>query len=207
MTHRRAPNVTWQEGKVDREARARLLGHGGATVWLTGLPGSGKTTIAVAVEAALIARGLLAYRLDGDNVRHGLCGDLAFSAEDREENIRRAGETAKLFADAGLIVLASFISPYEAGRRRVAEIHDAASLPFFEVFVQCPLEVAEQRDPKGLYRRARAGEIRGFTGIDAPYEAPDEPALTLATHEASLEQEVAAVLALLESRSVTPATP
>lgn len=154
---RRATNVSWQEGAVDRAARRSLLGHGGATVWLTGLPGSGKTTIAVALESALVARGALAYRLDGDNLRHGLCGDLAFSAADRAENIRRAGETAKLFADAGLIVLASFISPYEDDRARVAEIHDKAGLPFVEVFVACPLEVAEARDPKGHYRRARAG--------------------------------------------------
>lgn len=191
---KRATNVTWQHGTVDRAARRALLGHGGATVWLTGLPGSGKTTIAVAIEAALVASGALAYRLDGDNLRHGLCGDLLFSAKDRAENIRRAGETARLFADAGLIVLASFISPYASDREIVAEIHEKASLPFLEVFVECPLVVAEARDPKGLYKKARAGEILGFTGVDAPYEEPGAPALVLRTHEMSLAEEVDVVL-------------
>jgi adenylylsulfate kinase len=202
MSHRKATNVTWQEGSVDRQARGNLLGHGAGTVWLTGLPGSGKTTIAVATEAALVQRGVLAYRLDGDNVRHGLCGDLAFSADDRAENIRRAGETAKLFADAGLIVLASFISPYADGRERAAEIHRVASLPFFEIHVECPLAVAEERDPKGLYKKARAGELRGFTGIDAPYEAPTAPALVLRTHEMSLADEVEAIVGLLTEHGV-----
>ena len=208
MADRKATNVTWQHGEVGRERRVRLLGHRGATLWFTGLPGSGKTTVAVALEAALIARGVLAYRLDGDNVRHGLCGDLGFSATDRAENVRRAGETAKLFADAGVVVLASFISPYAEHRHRVASVHRAATIPFFEVHVHCPLSVAEARDPKGLYAKARAGELSGFTGIDAPYEAPETPALQLRTHETSLDEEVAALVALLTAHDIlTPAQP
>ncbi len=195
-------HVTWQHGRVDRAARRALLGHGGATVWLTGLPGSGKTTVAVAVEAALIARRVAAYRLDGDNVRHGLCGDLGFSPEDRTENIRRAGETAKLFSDAGFVTLASFISPYTEDREQVRAIHEGAQIPFLEVFVSCPLAVAEARDPKGLYKRARAGQIRGFTGIDAPYQSPDAPTVVLRTDEMSLEAEVATVIGALESANV-----
>jgi adenylylsulfate kinase len=186
----RTPEVTWQAGTVSHEARHALLGHKGATVWLTGLPGSGKTTIAVALEERLIARRVLAYRLDGDNLRHGLCGDLGFSEADREENIRRAGEAAKLFADAGVVVLASFISPYRGARERVARIHAEAHLPFLDVFVDCPVELAEQRDPKGLYAKARAGKVRGFTGVDAPYEAPESPAVHLRTAELSVAEEV-----------------
>lgn len=194
--------VVWQRGEVSRGRRADLLGHRGATLWLTGLPGSGKTTVAVAVEKALAERGVMAYRLDGDNLRHGLCGDLGFSATDRDENIRRAGEVAKLFADAGVIVLASFISPYARGRQLARRHHDQADLPFFEVFVDCPLEVAEERDPKGLYARARAGEIRGMTGIDAPYERPAEPELVLKSAQRGLDEEVAMVVELLERRGV-----
>jgi adenylylsulfate kinase len=190
-------NVVWQPGEVSRRDRARLLGHGGATVWLTGLPAAGKTTIAVAVEAALIARGVLSYRLDGDNVRHGICADLGFDAHARDENIRRVGEISKLFADAGLVVLASFISPYRDGRAQVRAIHEAAKIPFVEVFVDCPLEVAEARDPKGMYARARAGEIHDFTGVDAPYEAPLSPDLHLRSDEHTLDDEVARVIGAL----------
>jgi adenylylsulfate kinase len=189
--------VVWQGGEVSRQRRATLAGQIGVTVWFTGLPGSGKTTIAVAVEKALVERGVLAYRLDGDNLRHGLCGDLAFSAADRDENVRRASEVAKLFADAGVVVLASFISPYRLGRERARKIHQDAGLPFFEVHVDCPVSVAEERDPKGLYARARAGQIKDFTGVDAPYEVPDDPALVLRTDRTSLEDEVRQVLALL----------
>jgi adenylylsulfate kinase len=187
-------NVVWQPGNVERSQRAKLLGHAGATLWLTGLPGSGKTTIAVAAEEALIKMGVNAYRLDGDNVRHGVCADLGFSADDRDENIRRIGEIAKLLADAGMVVLASFISPYRAGRLRAREVHDAADLPFIEVFVDCPLEVAESRDPKGMYKRARAGDIVGFTGIDAPYQAPVSPDVHLRTDQQSLDEEVALLI-------------
>ncbi len=202
MASPKASNVVWQDGQVSREDRQTRLGHRGATLWFTGLPGSGKTTVAVALEAALMKRGVLAYRLDGDNVRHGLCGDLGFTADDRTENIRRAGETARLFADAGLVVLASFISPYAAGRAAAAATHAAGELPFFVVHVHCPLDVAETRDPRGLYRRARAGEIRGFTGIDAPYEEPQTPALVLHTHEHTLGEEVNMLLELLTTHQI-----
>lgn len=174
----------------------------GATIWLTGLSGSGKTTIAVATEAALRARGLACHRLDGDQLRHGLCGDLGFSPADRDENIRRAGEVSRLFAEAGLISLASFISPYAAGRLRARRLHEDAGLVFLLAHVDCPLAVAEARDPKGLYRRARAGEIADFTGIDAPYEAPEAPDVVLRSDRMSVAEEVAALLAALARRGV-----
>lgn len=174
----------------------------GATIWLTGLSGSGKTTIALAVEAALRERGIASYRLDGDNLRTGLCRDLGFSPAARDENIRRAGEVSRLFAHAGLVTLASFISPYLAGRAAAREMHEAWDLPFLLVHVDCPLEVAETRDPKGLYRRARRGELADFTGIDAPYQAPEAPDLHLRTDRLTLEQEVEALLAALERLEV-----
>lgn len=162
----------WSTGGLSRQERWGLLRTRGGTIWMTGLSGSGKSTIAVALEAELLRRGRVAYRLDGDNIRHGLNANLGFSAEDRHENIRRIGEVAKLFADAGALAIVSFISPYRADRERVRASHAAGELPFVEVFVDTPLAVCEQRDPKGLYRKARAGEIKGFTGIDDPYEAP-----------------------------------
>lgn len=162
----------WSTGALSRQERWNLLGTRGGTIWMTGLSGSGKSTIAVALEAELLRRGRVAYRLDGDNIRHGLNANLGFSADDRHENIRRIGEVAKLFADAGALAIVSFISPYRADRDRVRASHAAGELPFVEVFVDTPLEVCEQRDPKGLYRKARAGEIKGFTGIDDPYEVP-----------------------------------
>ncbi|MBL8881017.1 MAG: adenylyl-sulfate kinase [Phycisphaerales bacterium] len=174
-------NVVWHAGHVSRGQRAALLRQRGATVWLTGLSGAGKSTIAFAVERLLIDAGHAAYVLDGDNIRHGLNRNLGFSAEDRAENIRRIGEVARLFADAGLIVLTSFISPYRADRALARAIHDEAGLPFIEVFVDAPLEVCESRDPKGLYARARAGEVAGFTGISAPYEPPQQPELIIST--------------------------
>ena len=195
-------NVVWQSGKVTREQRAQVLGHQGATLWLTGLPGAGKTTIAIALEEALIERGVAAYRLDGDNVRHGISADLGFSAADRDENIRRIGELAKLFADAGMVVLASFISPYESARARARKVHEDASITYLEVHVDCPLEVAEGRDPKGMYARARAGEIKGFTGIDAPYEAPKNPDIHLRTDLQSVEAEVEQLLEALVKENV-----
>ena len=164
-----ATNVTWHQGAVSRQEREWNLGQKGVTLWMTGLPSSGKSTIAVALEQALLQRGKHSYRLDGDNVRHGLNKNLGFSAEDRAENIRRIGEVARLFADAGLIAITSFISPYRADRELVRKLHEADGIEFLEVFVDCPLEEAEQRDPKGLYRKARAGEIKGFTGTDDPY--------------------------------------
>jgi adenylylsulfate kinase len=178
---------------VTRDERAAAMGHRGCTVWFTGLSGSGKSTVAVAVENALHAEGRHVYRLDGDNVRHGLNANLGFSADDRAENIRRIGEVSKLFADAGVITLVSFVSPYRADRDTVRKLHEDAGLPFLEAYIEVPLDVAERRDPKGLYRKARAGEIRNFTGIDDPYEPPESPELVLKTAEMTLEDEVAAV--------------
>lgn len=193
----RSENIVWHRNVVTREDRARVTGGEGLTVWLTGLSGSGKSTIAVAVEAALLASGRYAYLLDGDNLRHGLNGNLGFSAEDRAENVRRVGEVAKLLADAGTVTLVSLVSPYVADRDRVRAMHDDAGLRFVEVFVDTPLEECERRDPKGLYAKARAGELKGMTGIDDPYEAPANPELTLRPTEQSVDQAVAAVLAAL----------
>jgi adenylylsulfate kinase len=200
MTEQKATNVTWHEGEVTREQRYGTLGQRGATVWFTGLSGSGKSTIAVAVEKALLLKGKVSYRLDGDNVRLGINKNLGFSEEDRHENIRRIGEVAKLFCDAGTIALSSFISPYLVDRDRVRDLHEAAGLPFIEVFVDCSLAVAESRDPKGLYKKARAGEIKGFTGIDDPYEAPKRPEIHLHTDQMSIEQEVRIVIDHLEDQ-------
>ena len=202
MATQKATNITWHEGNVTREERHDCLQQRGATVWMTGLSASGKSTIAVALEQVLVQRGHCAYRLDGDNIRMGLNKNLGFSAEDRAENIRRIGEVAKLFADAGIITLTSFISPYRADRDNVRKLHEAAKLPFIEVFVDCDINVAEQRDPKGLYKKARAGEIKGFTGIDDPYEAPSNPELHLKTHELSVEESVQALLDLLEDEGL-----
>ena len=202
MAKQIATNITWHESAVTREQRQSSLGQKGVTVWMTGLPSSGKSTIAVAVEQMLIDRGKHAYRLDGDNIRHGMNKNLGFSAEDRAENIRRIGEVAKLFADAGLITITSFISPYRADRDRARRLHEADDLPFLEVFVDAPLEVAEQRDPKGLYKKARAGEIKGFTGVDDPYEAPPGPELHLRTDQLSVEESAQKVLDLLEERGL-----
>ncbi len=168
-------NVTWHPGAVNRDQRQAVTGGPGMTIWLTGFSGSGKSTIAARVEAALIAAGVASYTLDGDNVRHGLNADLGFSAEDRAENVRRVGEVARLMADAGLVVLVPVISPYRADRDAVRRAHEDAGIPFGEVHVATPLEECERRDPKGLYERARAGEITGFTGIDDPYEEPPNP--------------------------------
>jgi bifunctional enzyme CysN/CysC len=189
-----ATNVVWHEGAVARGERPSV----GATVWFTGLSGSGKSTVAVEVERALVAAGRAAYLLDGDNVRHGLNADLGFSAADRTENIRRIGEVARLFADAGVVALVPVISPYRADRDRARAIHAAVGLPFVEVFVDTPLEVCEARDPKGLYAKARAGEIRGFTGIDDPYEAPEHPDLRLTPADGGPGAQAARVLALLD---------
>lgn len=168
-------DVVWHDTTVSRADRWSAHELSGVTLWFTGLSGSGKSTVANAVAARLLAAGRPAYVLDGDNVRHGLNADLGFSAEDRSENIRRVGEVARLMADAGLVVLVPVISPYRADRRRARRAHEAAGLAFLEVFVDTPLELCEQRDPKGLYRRARAGELSDMTGIDAPYEAPEAP--------------------------------
>ncbi|MCH7799412.1 MAG: adenylyl-sulfate kinase [Planctomycetes bacterium] len=202
MTKQIATNITWHEGTVTRQERQENLTQQGATIWLTGLSGSGKSTIAVALEQVLLKQGKHAYVLDGDNVRHGLNKNLGFSAEDRAENIRRIGEVSKLFADAGLISVTSFISPYRADRDLVRALHDEANLPFLEVYVETPLDVAEQRDPKGLYKKARAGEIKGFTGIDDPYEEPLNAELVLHTADQSVEESVGALLELIEDRGL-----
>lgn len=194
MAEQKATNVTWHSGEVSREDRYEILRQKGATIWFTGLSGSGKSTIAVALEQALFAMGKLSYRLDGDNVRLGINKNLGFSGEDRKENIRRIGEVAKLFGDAGTISLSSFISPYKADRDEVRKLHEAANLPFVEVHVDCALSEAEKRDPKGLYKKARAGEIKNFTGIDDPYEAPENPEILLRTDEMSVEEEVSIVV-------------
>jgi len=188
-------DVVWHAGLVDRADRPSA----GATVWFTGLSGSGKSTVAAEVERRLVAAGRPAYLLDGDNLRHGLNSDLGFSAADRSENIRRVGEVARLFADAGVVALVPVISPYRADRARVRAIHDEVGLPFLEVFVDTPLEVCEARDPKGLYARARAGEIRGFTGIDDPYEPPERPDLRLTPEDGDPGAQAARVLALLDT--------
>ena len=202
MTEQKATNITWHEGEVSREERSRNLGQKGCTLWMTGLSGSGKSTVAVALEQVLLQQGKHAYRLDGDNVRHGLNKNLGFSAEDRAENIRRIGEVAKLFADAGIITITSFISPYKADRDKVRRLHQETNLPFIEVFVDAPLDVAESRDPKGLYKKARAGEIKGFTGIDDPFEAPENPELHLRTDQLSVEDSVRALLETLERNAI-----
>src|SRR3954453_493577 len=174
-----SPNVVFHAGPVTREQREAATGHAGMTVWLTGLSGSGKSTVAVALEHQLGAGGVRAYLLDGDNLRHGLNGALGFDAASRAENVRRAGEVALLFADAGVIAIVPLISPYRAHRDRVRRRHEELGLRFVEVFVDTPIELCEQRDPKGLYAKARAGEITGFTGIDDPYEAPLDPDIVL----------------------------
>jgi bifunctional enzyme CysN/CysC len=166
-------------------------------VWFTGLSGSGKSTVAAAVERRLLEAGRHAYLLDGDNLRHGLNGDLGFTAADRDENVRRVAEVARLFADAGVVALVPLISPYRAGRERARALHAAAGVPFVEVFVDTPIELCEQRDPKGLYAKARAGELRGFTGIDDPYEAPAAPELVLTPADGPPDEQAAKVVAVL----------
>jgi adenylyl-sulfate kinase len=192
-------NVVWQEATVGRERRWEALGQQGATVWFTGLPGAGKTTIATAVEARLIDAGRSAYRLDGDNLRHGLCRDLGFSKDDRETNVGRVGEMARLFADAGTIALVALVSPYTDCREKVRELHHRDGLRFLEVFVNTPSEECARRDPKGLYARARNGNLSGMTGVDDPYEAPRAPEVEL-TPEMDVDAATAAVLAALDER-------
>ena len=170
MTEQKATNVHWHDGDISTADREKLLKQKGATLWFTGLSGSGKSTVAVALESELFKRGHLCYRLDGDNIRLGINRNLGFSEEDRTENIRRIGEIAKLFVDTGVIALSSFVSPYRADRDKVRTLHEEAGMPFIEVYLDVPLSVAEDRDPKGLYKKARAGEIKNFTGIDDPYE-------------------------------------
>ncbi len=197
MTQTKATNIVWHEGHVSRQERESLLGQRGVIVWLTGLPSSGKSTIAFTAEHALVAKGNLAYVLDGDNIRHGLNKNLGFSADDRTENIRRIGEVAKLFCDAGFVTLTAFISPYKADRDNVRELLEPGE--FIEIFVDASLATCEARDPKGLYKKARAGEIKGFTGIDDPYEAPENPEITLDADNKGIDELADEVIAYLES--------
>lgn len=193
LEHHTSGDIRWNRGLVHPSERARILGQDPATVWLTGLSGSGKSTLAFALEKQLIEQGRMAYVLDGDNIRHGLNRDLGFSAEDRTENIRRIAEVARLFNDAGLFVIAAFISPYREDRAAARKI--VGHKFFIETHLCTGLAVCEERDPKGLYKKARAGQLADFTGITAPYEAPDSPELSLDTGRATVEESVAAILA------------
>jgi len=198
MTEQKATNVVWHDGDVTRSDRFNRLGQKGVTLWFTGLSGSGKSTVAVAVEKALHKLGKLSYRLDGDNIRLGINKNLGFSSEDRTENIRRIGEVSKLYCDTGIIALSSFISPYREDRDQVRALHEENGYNFIEVHVDCSLEEAEKRDPKGLYKKARAGEIKNFTGIDDPYEAPLKPEIVLNTDTMTVDEEVEIVLNYLQ---------
>ena len=197
MAEQKATNITWHEGSVTRPEREQLLGQKGVTVWMTGLSASGKSTIACILEQMLLHQKKHAYRLDGDNIRHGLNKNLGFSADDRAENIRRIGEVAKLFTDAGVIAITSFISPYKKDRDAVR----AGMKPgeFIEVYVNVSLETAEQRDPKGLYKKARAGQLKGFTGIDDPYEAPENPEILIETEKVKPDEAAKQIVAYLQS--------
>lgn len=198
MSEPKSKHIVWHEHTVSKEERETISGHRGCTVWLTGLSGSGKSTLANLLEKALWERGVRAFVLDGDNVRHGLNKDLGFSPADRTENIRRIGEVAKLFTEAGVINITAFISPYRADRDLVRGVMRPGD--FIEVYVACDLDECEKRDPKGLYKKARAGQIPEFTGISAPYEAPDKPELTVNTTKETAEQSVGQLLAYLEKK-------
>ena len=202
MSEQKSTNVSWHDGKVSMQDRHNLIRQKGATLWMTGLSGSGKSTISVALERSLFEKGILSYRLDGDNIRLGINKNLGFTADDRKENIRRIGEVSKLFTDAGIITLASFISPYRKDREEVRKIHEDSGLKFVEIFIDCSLESAEERDPKGLYKKARNGEIKNFTGIDDPYEAPTNPEIHLISDKMSLDDEVETVLNYLLKHDV-----
>jgi len=202
LTKTNATNITWHESHVERSEREKLLNQKGFTIWMTGLPSSGKSTTAFTLEHELMKKGHLAYVLDGDNIRYGLNKNLGFSAEDREENIRRIGEVTRLFADAGVVTITSFISPYRKDRDLARKIHDETGLIFIEIFVDTPVEICEERDPKGLYKKARKGEIKGFTGVDDPYESPDNPELVLKTESRSPEQVAGEIFEYLCNREL-----
>jgi adenylylsulfate kinase len=199
----KATNIVWHHSSVDRAARAHQRGHRSAILWFTGLSGAGKSTLANAVNSALFEQGLACYVLDGDNVRHGLCQDLGFSDADRTENIRRIGEVAKLFVDAGVVVLTAFVSPFQADRDRVRALVPEGD--FIEVHCAADLAVCETRDTKGLYAKARAGVIKDFTGISSPYEAPEHPELRVETGSQSLDDSVNLVIAYLQEQGIIPA--
>jgi adenylylsulfate kinase len=198
MAEQKATNIKWHHGKITKEDRAKLLNQKGVTIWLTGLSGSGKSTIAVELEHALIENKHQAYILDGDNIRHGLNKNLGFSPEDRTENIRRIGEVAKLFTEANIITIAAFVSPYREDRGNVRKLLGHGE--FIEIYVKCSLEVCEARDTKGLYKKARAGEVKDFTGISAPYEEPLNPELTVDSSKLSVEESTRAILNYLEEK-------
>ena len=198
MAGQKATNIKWHHGKITKVDRVNLLNQKGVTIWLTGLSGSGKSTIAVELEHALIENRHQAYILDGDNIRHGLNKTLGFSPEERTENIRRIGEVAKLFTDAGIITITAFISPYREDRDAVRRLLSDGE--FIEVYVKCPLDVCEERDTKGLYKKARAGEVKDFTGISAPYEEPLNPELTIDSSKLTVEESTRAVLNYLEEK-------
>jgi adenylylsulfate kinase len=202
MAEQKATNIVWHQGAVTRADREQVNGHRGGTVWLTGLSGSGKSTIAVQLEKTLWSRGVRSFILDGDNIRHGLNKNLGFSPADRTENIRRIGEVAKLFTDAGFVAITAFISPYRADRDQVRALMQPGD--FIEVLVDCPVEVCEQRDVKGLYEKARKGQIPEFTGISAPYEPPLHPELTIRTHAQDVDASVQQIVAHLEAQRIVP---
>ncbi|HLR61984.1 MAG TPA: adenylyl-sulfate kinase [Lentibacillus sp.] len=194
----KSENIVWHDSKVTKENRRQLNNHKSAVIWFTGLSGSGKSTISVELEKELYNQGVRTYRLDGDNIRHGLNKNLGFSPEDRKENIRRIGEVSKLMVEAGLFTLSAFISPYREDRDDVRELMEDGE--FIEIFVDASVETCESRDPKGLYKKARAGEIKGFTGIDAPYEAPVNPEVTVDTDKQSLEESVETIVSYLKAK-------
>jgi adenylylsulfate kinase len=202
MLEKKATNIHWHQGTIAKDDRERLNGHRGFTIWFTGLSAAGKSTLAVAAEQALYERGYHTYILDGDNIRHGLNKNLGFSPEERTENIRRIGEVAKLFTDCGIINLTAFISPYCCDRQAARALHKEGD--FIEVFVNCPVEICEQRDPKDAYKKARAGVIKEFTGISAPYEAPENPEIHLCTDKMSVEKCVEAILDYLIEHEYIP---
>ncbi|WP_412519102.1 adenylyl-sulfate kinase [Staphylococcus simulans] len=196
----KSQNITWHDSEVTKAERQAQNGHKSVVLWFTGLSGSGKSTISVALEKALYERHIRAYRLDGDNIRHGLNSNLGFSPEDRKENIRRIGEVSKLLADAGLITLTAFISPYREDRDHVRDILEDGE--FIEVYAKASVETCEQRDPKQLYKKARAGEIKNFTGIDAPYEAPENAEIVVDTETTSVEEAVQQIIQYLEDKQI-----
>jgi adenylylsulfate kinase len=200
MTEQKATNITWHNSLVDKIDRERLLKQKGVVIWFTGLSASGKSTVAHAVEEVLFKQGHLCYVLDGDNIRHGLNKNLGFSPEDREENIRRIGEVAKLFSHAGIITMTAFISPYRSDRQKARQLLPSGE--FIEVYLKIPIEVAEQRDPKGLYKKARAGEVKEFTGISAPYEEPENPELILDTSQLDVQQCMETVIKYLQKNKI-----
>jgi adenylylsulfate kinase len=205
MIEQKATHIYWHNGSINRADRERMKGHRGFTIWFTGLSGSGKSTLAVATEEALYERGIHTYILDGDNVRHGLNRNLGFSPEDRTENIRRISEVAKLFTDSGTISLTAFISPYISDRFMARKLIEDDS--FIEVFVDCPLEICEQRDPKGSYKKAREGVIKEFTGISAPYEKPENPEIHLRTDQQSVAESVQAIMNYLYQKKFISGAP